>query len=153
MPMQKTLSAKIGRNRSKRNRTGIWCVLLIFFLVSGGCSLVKIEEGDRIPLEYTVTEEAELPEAARELIREKKSDEFQITYQKGDYLYLIRGYGKQMSGGYSIQVSELSASSTTIFFKTRLIGPKKENQSGVPSYPYIAVKTRYREKPVKFEYK
>ena len=48
-------------------------------------------------------------------------------------------------------MAELSASSTTIFFKTRLIGPEKENQSGAPSYPYIAVKTDYREEPVVFE--
>ena len=103
------------------------------------------------PLEYTVVDTAELPQSAQELIQEKKADDFQMTYQKGDTLYLIRGYGKQMSGGYSIQVAELSASSTTIFFKTRLIGPEKENQSGAPSYPYIAVKTDYREEPVVFE--
>lgn len=113
--------------------------------------MVKIEEGERTPLEYTIVETAELPQSAQELIQEKKENEFQITYQKGDILYLIRGYGKQMSGGYSVQVAELSASSTTIFFKTRLIGPEKEKQSGAPSYPYIAVKTDYREEPVIFE--
>ena len=149
--MRRPLSAETGQNRVKRNATGAWCILLIFLLISGGCSLVKIEEGERKPLEYTVTEAAELPVGAKELIEEKKTDEFQLTYQKGSDLYLIRGYGKQMSGGYSIQVAELSASATTIFFKTRLIGPEKEKQSGAPSYPYIAVKTDYREEPVKFE--
>ena len=129
----------------------IFSFLLIFLLSAGGCSLIKIEEGERTPLEYTVVDTAELPQSAQELIQEKKADDFQMTYQKGDTLYLIRGYGKQMSGGYSIQVAELSASSTTIFFKTRLIGPEKENQSGAPSYPYIAVKTDYREEPVLFE--
>lgn len=106
--------------------TVVWCILLAFLLSAGGCSLVKIEEGERTPLEYTVVDTAELPQSAQELIQEKKADDFQMTYQKGDTLYLIRGYGKQMSGGYSIQVAELSASSTTIFFKTRLIGPEKE---------------------------
>lgn len=149
--MQIQLSAGIRRNRSKRYMTVVWCILLAFLLSAGGCSLVKIEEGERTPLEYTVLDTAELPQSAQELIQEKKADDFQMTYQKGDTLYLIRGYGKQMSGGYSIQVAELSASSTTIFFKTRLIGPEKENQSGAPSYPYIAVKTDYREEPVVFE--
>lgn len=149
--MQIPLSAKTGRSQSKQNIAGIWFTLLIFLLMTGGCSVVKIEEGERTLLEYTVVEAAELPQSAQEMIQEKKDGEFQMTYQKGDVLYLIRGYGKQMSGGYSIQVAELSASSTAIFFKTRLIGPEKENQRGAPSYPYIAVRTRYREEPVIFE--
>lgn len=149
--MQIPLSAKTRRNWSKRNMLIAWCMFLIFGLTAGGCSMVKIEKGERTPLKYTVVDTTELPKSAQELIQEKKNDDFQITYQKGDILYLIRGYGKQMSGGYSIQVAELSASSTTIFFKTRLIGPEKENQSGAPSYPYIAVKINYREEPVVFE--
>ena len=143
--MQIPLSAKTGRNQSKQNTIAVGCMLLIFLLMAGGCSLVKIEEGERTPLAYTVVETAELPSSAQEMIQEKKDRDFQMTYQKGDTVYLIRGYGKKMSGGYSIQVAELSVSSTAVFFKTRLIGPEKENQSGAPSYPYIAVK------PVIFE--
>lgn len=149
--MQIPLSAKTGRNQSKQNTIAVGCMLLIFLLMVGGCSLVKIEEGERTPLAYTVVETAELPSSAQEMIQEKKDRDFQMTYQKGDMVYLIRGYGKKMSGGYSIQVAELSVSSTAVFFKTRLIGPEKENQSGAPSYPYIAVKTEYREEPVIFE--
>lgn len=149
--MQIPLSAKTGRNQSKQNTIAVGCMLLIFLLMAGGCSLVKIEEGERTPLAYTVVETAELPSSTQEMIQEKKDRDFQMTYQKGDTVYLIRGYGKKMSGGYSIQVAELSVSSTAVFFKTRLIGPEKENQSGAPSYPYIAVKTEYREEPVIFE--
>ena len=149
--MQIPLSAKTGRNQSKQNTIAVGCMLLIFLLMAGGCSLVIIEEGERTPLAYTVVETAELPSSAQEMIQEKKDRDFQMTYQKGDTVYLIRGYGKKMSGGYSIQVAELSVSSTAVFVKTRLIGPEKENQSGAPSYPYIAVKTEYREEPVIFE--
>ena len=137
--MQIPLSAKTGRNQSKQNTIAVGCMLLIFLLMAGGCSLVKIEEGERTPLAYTVVETAELPSSAQEMIQEKKDRDFQMTYQKGDTVYLIRGYGKKMSGGYSIQVAELSVSSTAVFFKTRLIGPEKENQSGAPSYPYFSV--------------
>lgn len=149
--MQIPLSAKTGRNQSKQNTIAVGCMLLIFLLMAGGCSLVRIEEGERTPLEYTVVETEELPSSAQEMIQEKKDRDFQMTYQKGDTVYLIRGYGKKMSGGYSIQVAELSVSSTAVFFKTRLIGPEKKNESGAPSYPYIAVKTEYREEPVIFE--
>lgn len=62
--------------------TVVWCILLAFLLSAGGCSLVKIEEGERTPLEYTVVDTAELPQSAQELIQEKKADDFQMTYQK-----------------------------------------------------------------------
>lgn len=113
--MQIPLSAKTGRNQSKQNTIAVGCMLLIFLLMAGGCSLVKIEEGERTPLAYTVVETAELPSSAQEMIQEKKDRDFQMTYQKGDTVYLIRGYGKKMSGGYSIQVAELSVSLQRFF--------------------------------------
>lgn len=125
--------------------------LAVFFLMFGGCRVIKIEEKERTPLEYTVVETAQIPEEAKELIEEKKEAEFQLAYQKGEELYLIKGYGRQMSGGYSIQVEELSASSNAIFFETRLIGPSEEVQGGEPSYPYIVIKTEYRDVPIQFQ--
>ena len=91
------------------------------------------------------------PEEMQELIREKKETEFQIAYQKGTELFLAKGYGRQMSGGYSIQVKELSASSNAVFFETKLIGPTEKIQGGEPSYPYIVIKTEYRDGPVQFQ--
>lgn len=130
-------------------------VSLLFFmtvlLTLGGCRLVRIEEEKKTPIPYTVVEPGELPEEAASLVEEKKAAEFQMTYQSGDELYLIRGYGKQMSGGYSIQVKDLSVTSTAVFFETKLKGPSQEEQSGEPSYPYIAVKMKYREEPVQFQ--
>ena len=61
--MQIPLSAGIRQNRSKRYMTVVWCILLAFLLSAGGCSLVKIEEGERTPLEYTVVDTAELPQS------------------------------------------------------------------------------------------
>ena len=107
-------------------KTVLLVCYLILILSLGGCRLVRIEE-------------------------EKKASEFRVTYKSGKELYLIRGYGKQMSGGYSIQVKELSASSTAVFFETKLMGPSAEEQSGAPSYPYIAVKIQYRKEPVQFQ--
>ena len=121
-------------------KTVLLVCYLILILSLGGCRLVRIEEEKRMPLE----------EAAA-LVEEKKASEFRVTYQSGKELYLIRGYGKQMSGGYSIQVKELSASSTAVFFETKLMGPSAEEQSGAPSYPYIAVKIQYRKEPVQFQ--
>lgn len=124
--------------------------LLTLILAMSGCRLIRVEEGGRKPLEYEVTEEKQLPDEARVLIEEKKEEDFRLTYQRGEELYLIRGYGRQMSGGYSIQVKELSMSSNGIFFETKLIGPPEGKAGGEPSYPYIAVKIKYRREPVQF---
>ena len=132
-------------------KTAVFLSLLLFLLTLGGCRMVRIEEGDRTPLEYTVTEQSQIPEEALKLIEEKKEKEFQMAYQKGENLYLIKGYGRQMSGGYSIQVTDLSASVNAVFFATKLIGPTEEVQGGEPSYPYIVVKTEYRDLPVQFQ--
>ena len=83
-------------------------------------------------------------------MKKKKEKEFQLSYETGDDLYLAKGYGRQMSGGYSIQVEELGESSNGIFFVTKLLGPKDLKEAGVPSYPCIVIKTRKQEKPVTF---
>ncbi len=123
----------------------LWSLLFL-----GGCRFIKIEEEPRKPLEYSIVKQENLPAELTALIEEKKGKEFQMTYQSEKELFLIKGYGQQMSGGYSIQVEELGASSNGLFFVTRLIGPKDLNEAGVPSYPCIVIKTEPQKKPVVF---
>ena len=141
-----------GNGKLFMKKTAAFLSLLILLMMLGGCRMIKIEEGKRTPLKYTVADHSQIPEEAAKLIEEKKEKEFQMAYQKGEDLYLIKGYGRQMSGGYSIQVTDLSASVNAVFFwKTKLIGPTEEVQGGEPSYPYIVVKTEYRDVPVQFQ--
>ena len=116
-------------------------VALVLAAVLSGCGLIRIEEEERKPVDYTVVERQDIPAALDEIMNEKKEKEFQLSYQTGEALYLAKGYGRQMSGGYSIQVEELGVSSNGLFFVTRLIGPKDLNEAGVPSYPCIVIKT------------
>ena len=128
------------------------CLLAVLVLaaVLSGCGLIRIEEEERKPVDYTVVERQDIPAALDEIMNEKKEREFQLSYETGEALYLAKGYGRQMSGGYSIQVTDLSASVNAVFFETKLIGPTEEVQGGEPSYPYIVVKTEYRDVPVQF---
>ena len=119
------------------------------FLLSG-CRFVRIEEEYRKPVSYTVVEHSDIPEELSRIMEEKKEKEFQLSYETGEDLYLVKGYGRQMSGGYSIQVEELGESGNGLFFITRLLGPKDLSEAGVPSYPSIVIKTRRQKKPVTF---
>ena len=129
----------------------LFCLIVWVILTICGCRIIRIEEEERKPLEYTVMNQQEIPSELLSLIEEKKAKEFQMTYQSGEEMYLIKGYGQQMSGGYSIQVSEVSQSVNGIFFVSRLVGPKDDSLNGEPSYPYIVIKTAYRERTVQFE--
>ena len=131
----------------KAGRTAL-CVAVGSF--AGGLSVIRIEEGERTPLEYTIVKQEEIPEEISELMEQKKKNVFQMTYQVGDIRYLMKGYGEQLTGGYSIQVEEVSESENAVFCKTRLIGPEKADAGSEPSYPCIVLKIRETEKPIEF---
>lgn len=126
------------------------CVLFSFLFI--GCNQ-KTEEIKKIKdLEFTVVEEADIPEELLNSINEKKTTPFRMTYSNENYLYIVRGYGEQKSGGYSITVDELFLTENSIYFKSTLKGPgPKDLVTQVVTYPYIVVKTEFIDKKVVFE--
>ena len=131
----------------------LWAALLLFLaLTVSGCRIVSTEGGEQQAVEYTVLRGEALPPEVERLIREQEGQAFQMTYKSGGYLYIPRGYGEQKSGGYSIQVEEVSVSDSALHFRTRLIGPAtREEQKGESSLPWLVVKTEDPGLPVVFE--
>ncbi len=126
-------------------------VLLLCFALSA-CKSNKGEENKIKDLEFTVVEDADLPEKLAKIIEEKKVNPFKLTYSNEDYLYIVQGYGGQKSGGYSITVNELYLTENAIHVKTNLIGPgKDEPVSPNITYPYVVIKTEYLDKLVVFK--
>ena len=75
-----------------------------------------------------------------------------MTYQDAGYLYLLKGYGKQETGGYSIQIEDLSSGGKCHSPADGAYRPKDgEELKEEPSYPCLVVKMKYREEPVIFE--
>lgn len=117
-----------------------------------GCGIEKVRAIDGVKPEYTVMKEEDYPEKVKELIEKNKTEEFQMTYQDSGYLYLMKGYGEQKTGGYSIQVEDLSLWDNAIHLQTTLLGPKEgEKLQEEASYPCLVIKMKYREEPVIFE--
>lgn len=126
----------------------VW-VLLARFLT--GCDGAKEDQDKVRDLEFTVTGEADLPQELRDLVNEKKTAPFKLTYSNDQGLYIVVGYGEQETGGYSIAVDELYLTENSIVIDTELLGPEKEEAAGTEkSYPYIAVRTENLENPVIF---
>lgn len=129
-------------------------IILIFMaaLFLGGCSVQSDDTGKIKDLEFTVIGEDEIPEELFAQIQEKKSEEMQITYSDEENTYIVRGYGVQSSGGYSISVDELYLTENSIVLKSSLIGPSVAEQvDKTESTPYVVIKTELTDKNVVFE--
>ncbi len=127
----------------------LFLLLAVIFL--SGC---KIEEGgtEKVKdLEFTVVKEEEIPERLVELISANKTKPFKLTYSDDSNLYIIEGYGSQKTSGYSIQVQECYLTKNSIVFKSNLLGPKNEGEAEVETFPYIVIKTEYRDEMVVFQ--
>ncbi|MCD8398035.1 MAG: protease complex subunit PrcB family protein [Lachnospiraceae bacterium] len=143
--------------RERRNHQGAFqtvrnlCRILLFGCLAAvllaGCR--KTEEGEKTEVDFSVMTDKELPAELLAVIEENKESEMRLTWTDGEEMYLIRGYGKQSTGGYSIAVAECAEDEETLWFDTRLIGPQDtEELSKEASYPYLVVKIALTEKEV-----
>ncbi len=129
--------------------TGLF--LCVLFLVTG-CSIERTDEQKIQDLDFVIVEESQMPEDLRKLIEEKKQEEFKLVFDTEKDKYIVVGYGRQKTNGYSISVEELYVTNNAVHMNTNLIGPSKgEAISEVESFPYIVVKTEYLDKSVVFE--
>lgn len=135
-------------------RFKIILILLGIFAISlmiTGCSSNETDVKKIRDLEFTVVEDADVPEQLMEVINEKKQQPFKISYSNNDYLYIVVGYGEQPTGGYSISVDDLFLTSNAVYIDTNLIGPsEKEYVTNTITYPYVVVKTEFIDKTVVF---
>ena len=129
--------------------------LCSFFLLSSCLTLTGCEKEEALKktnsLEFTIVTGTDIPEELQSLIKERQKEAFELTFSDNSYLYVIKGYGQQDSGGYNIVVNDFFQSDDCLVFDTELFGPKQnETVSSTPTYPYIVIKTEYRENPVVF---
>lgn len=130
-----------------KRMTAVMCVALCMC----GCAVQEDTEEKLRDLEFTVVAEGEQPEALKEVMEQKKTSPFQISYTLGEELYLAIGYGEQQTGGYSISVDELYETENSIVVNTTLIGPAPEEQVVQSlTYPHIVIKLERIDKDVDF---
>lgn len=127
---------------------GIFFVSIMLF---AGCKSEDTDIKKIKDLEFTVVEDADVPEPLKKIINEKKKQPFKMSYTNSDYLYIVVGYGEQATGGYSISVDDLFLTSNAVYIYTNLIGPsEKEYVTNALTYPYVVVKTEFVDKVVVF---
>lgn len=126
------------------------CWMAAFFLTA--CGQMKGGTDRLEELEYTVLKKEEVPEELGQIIEENKQGEIKMSYEDGGFTYLVRGYGEQKTGGYSIMVGDFYLASDGIHIETSLIGPSAgEKTVEEPSYPYLVLKTEQRKETIYFD--
>ncbi len=128
-------------------------IITILLLCSiAGCSAEKLSTDKIRDIDFTVLEEENIPEELQTMIKEKRTEVFQMTYADKGALYIAKGYGEQASSGYSIEVKDCYETKNAIYIHTNLIGPAKEEKIvEAKTYPYIVVKLEFIDKNVVFQ--
>ena len=134
----------------KRRIAPVLALLLLFTL--NGCKMQTNATKKLSDLDYTILSGQGLSRELYDILEEKKTESFKLTYEEDDWLYLCVGYGQQETGGYSIAVNELYLTENAIYFDTSLIGPGPEEDTGKgESFPYLTARIAYLDKPVVFQ--
>lgn len=151
MPDNTDYKYTAGKQIRRRAFYSIICLLLLSASVIT-CFACKNEDYQKdSSVDYTIVTGADIPKELKQLIKERKKQSFELTYSDGTCLYVVKGYGKQKSGGYNIKINDFYLSKDYLVFDTDLFGPKKnEKTSDNASYPYIVIKTEYRDNTVIF---
>lgn len=131
----------------------LWMLAIVMLFMLTSCNKVKKQENDKIKdLDFTVVDEADIPDVIAAKIEESKQDEFKFSFSDGQYLYIVVGYGEQPTGGYSIQVKEVYETKDYVVVLTELLGPSKDDNVTMSlTYPYIVVKTQDLSLPVYYK--
>lgn len=138
--------------RKVRQLSAIILLLLSWMLLFTGCKIEHMEGAQGTEMAYEVIARDDLPEEIAKLAQQEKEEEFHMTYTDGEDFYLMRGYGKQETGGYSVSVKSLVRTETAVIFETMLQGPEPGTKvSQEPSYPFLVIKTEKTGLPVKFQ--
>ena len=136
---------------SVMRRYGIGLLLLGLLIIFTGCGKTQ-EPAGKQDLECSVLEEDEIPQPLMEVIEENKAKEMKLSYEKDGMLYIVRGFGEQKTGGYSIRMKYCYLAEDGIHIQFELLGPPAgETLPEEVSCPYIVVKTEIAGQNIIFE--
>ena len=118
------------------------CVCILCVCLTS-CSFKTKDEKKIKDLDFEVIEQENIPEELKKMIDERKGDEFDTTFEENEDLYIVKGYGKVSTGGYSVCVKELYEGEKNTYVKFCLIGPSKEEKViQKQDTPYIVIKLK-----------
>ena len=117
-----------------------------------GCKMKIVPQEARSEVSFSIISKECMPESLVKLIEEKKHEEIKLTYMDQGKRYIIIGYGKQDSGGYSIYIKDLYKTENALYVDTCLMGPKEKPEGEeATSYPVMVLQIGELSLPVVFQ--
>ena len=130
------------------------CICFVVCAIFTSCGMLSPDPDNTEGREaaYTLVPDDEMPAELKKILEKRKEKAFKTTFRDGEDLYIAIGYGKQQTGGYSIQILGIHETQKELVVTTQFLGPSKEETvTQMVSCPYVVVKTGYVEKPVIFQ--
>lgn len=138
--------------RRSRSRLLILCAACLAAVLLTGCISRSGQQEKLRDLEFTVLDQADVPQELGQMIEEEKAEPFRMTYTDQGKLFIAEGYGAQLTTGYSVQVTELYETEYEIRIHTNLLGPEKgEEIKEITTFPCLVVQLEASDKNVIFE--
>ena len=100
---------------------------------------------------YEIVSGSNVPHKVNEKIFKERDKGFGFSYRDNEGMYIAFGFGRQNTGGFSIQLAAVKENEDEILIEAKLIAPAPEEVvSTSPSYPYMILKMEDTEKNVEF---
>ena len=132
----------------------LWLILVGMILILPGCRQKEPQARTYENMQdvtYEIVSGSDVPHKVNEKIFKEKEKGFGFSYRDGDVMYTAFGFGRQNTGGFSIQMAAVKENETEILIEAKLIEPGPEEVvSTSPSYPYMILKMENVEKDVQF---
>ena len=130
-------------------------IFLLFLLIISlpGCNIKVVNtEEKREDVSFAIVSKECLPDSLAKLMEERKENTVKLTYMDQGKRYVVVGYGKQKTSGYSIYIKEFYKTGNALYVDTCLMGPQdKEKIKKVESYPMIVLQISEMGMPVVFK--
>lgn len=127
-------------------------VICLAVCLTAGCVKGPVRTDKLRDLSFTVIDHDAVPDELNAMIEEKEASPFQLTYADQGSLYIVEGYGAQLTTGYSVEVNDLYETEDAVFIHTTLLGPEAgEEIKEISTFPYVVVKLEYIDKNVIFD--
>ena len=111
-----------------------------------------IPQEERQEVSFTIIGKECIPDSLAKLIEERKEEEMKLTYVDQGKRYIVIGYGRQNSGGYSIYIKDFYKTENALYVDTCLMGPKEKKEAQeTASYPVMVLRISEMGLPVVFQ--
>ena len=145
---------KFGLKRKKDLHKGVLGIGIgiVLVLTIQGCSVSKLKTDKVADIEYEIVEMEQWPEEVAILIEENKDAPMKLSYIDQGKEYIVIGYGKQSSSGFSVEILEVYESENALYVETNLLGPKSDEETAsLNTYPYIVIRIDENKKPIVYD--